>query len=261
MTSIPADRLSRDSADAAPLATAYRMIRRNVADLLGGRRLAMTAVVPSCPDWTVRDLVTHLVDVAARVNARVTSVDDSAVAGAAANKPVLVITPVERTATSVTADVPTSDAAVRGLLDRWERYAEPIDQFLSMPFSIDRGILIMDTFTHELDLRWALGVPPPIDHPARPIAMGILVKGFSAAVRTHRLPAVRIETEHGQWQAGEGVPAAVMSGPWYDVYLALSGRRSAEQIHALQWSADPAGWLSAFTWGPFTVPDAPDGAR
>ncbi|MFV2018981.1 maleylpyruvate isomerase family mycothiol-dependent enzyme [Micromonospora sp. LOL_023] len=240
MTELTTDRTDRPATDPAPLAAAYRQIRRNMADLLDEHDSALALGVATCPGWTVGDLLGHLVEVCARVNARVTGGGDPAPTGGGDPAPTGV----------------ASSGSVQQLFEAWQRYSGPVEMFLSEPFTLDRAVLVMDTFTHELDLRRALGVAPPIGHPAQPVAMEVLVKGFSAAVRARQLPAVRIETEHGQWLVGDGEPAAVASGSWYEIYLMLSGRRTEAQIRALQWSADPAPWFPAFTWGPFVMPSA-----
>ncbi len=43
----------------------YAHVRRNVIELLAAPRPVADPVVPACPEWTLRDLVTHLVGVAA----------------------------------------------------------------------------------------------------------------------------------------------------------------------------------------------------
>ncbi|SCG58990.1 maleylpyruvate isomerase family mycothiol-dependent enzyme [Micromonospora halophytica] len=211
---------------------AYRRVRETAATLLAGSRSAAATPVPTCPEWSVADLVTHLVEVCARVHGRVTGAEP----------------------------VPVPSGAVPELLELWERLSRPVEEFLDGPMSLDRGIMVMDAFTHELDLRRALDTPPPVDHPALPIAMDVVVKGFAASLEGHGLPPVAAETEYGRWVASAGEPAATMSGPWYEVYLALAGRRSAAQIRSLRWSVDPGRWLPAFTWGPFRMPEPAEAA-
>ncbi|MFD0205215.1 MULTISPECIES: maleylpyruvate isomerase N-terminal domain-containing protein [Saccharothrix] len=43
----------------------------------------------------------------------------------------------------------------------------------------------------------------------------------------------------------------------HDLHRTLTGRRSHQQITALDWSGDPSRWLPAFTWGPFAAPTEP----
>ncbi|MCX4472228.1 maleylpyruvate isomerase family mycothiol-dependent enzyme [Micromonospora sp. NBC_01655] len=208
---------------------AYRQVREATAALLAQGPPGVGAEpVAHCPGWTVRDLVAHLVEICARVHGRVTG----------------------------STPGPVPDGGLPELLDEWERLSGPVEEFLAGPGSMDRNILVMDAFTHELDLRQALGVPPPVDHPALPVASGVLLTGLSASLDGHGLPPLTVETEHGRHVAGTGVPVATMSGPWHEVYLSLAGRRTTAQIRSLRWSADPGRWLPAFTWGPFRVPES-----
>ncbi|MFF3852180.1 maleylpyruvate isomerase family mycothiol-dependent enzyme [Micromonospora sp. NPDC002575] len=218
------------SGSAGTVVAAYRQVREATARLLAEASPDADALpVAHCPDWTVRDLVAHLVEVCARVHGRVTG----GVPG------------------------PTPDGRASELFAEWERLSGPVEEFLAGPGSMDGHILVMDAFTHELDLRQALGVAPPVEHPALPVASGVLLKGLSASLDGHGLPPLAVRTEHGTVVAGTGEPTVTVAGPWHEVYLSLAGRRSAAQIRALRWSADPGRWLPAFTWGPFRVPESP----
>lgn len=212
------------------IAAAYRQVRETTAALLAADPAAATAPVPTCPGWSVADLVAHLVEICARVHERATG--------------------------QPPGPVPGTEAGLPELLERWHRLSPPVEEFLAGPGSMDRGILVMDAFTHELDLRQALGAPPPVDHPALPVAMDVLVTGLAASLAGRGLPPLAVETDSGRWVAGSGEPGATMSGPWHEVYLALAGRRTETLIRSLRWSEEPGRWLPAFTWGPFRVPEA-----
>ncbi|MFY1654418.1 maleylpyruvate isomerase family mycothiol-dependent enzyme [Solwaraspora sp. WMMB762] len=237
---------------AGPAAAGYRQVRRNVAELLTAGSPDLAAAVPGCPDWSIADLASHLVQVCARVHERIVS-GEAAAEGTGGGPPPAGIQFSLLPADRATAPLPAG--GIGELLDDWTRLSGPVEQFLGEPFSVRRGILVMDAFTHELDLRQALGVDPPApEHPALPVAMGILAKGLSLSTRNRSLPALRVETDLGQWPIGEGALAATVAGSWHDVYQAMSGRLTEERIRALRWSADPAPWIAAFTWGPFVVP-------
>lgn len=210
-------------------AGAYRRAREATGALVSTDGAVATLPVPHCPGWTVADLVAHLVEICGRVHERITG--------------------------QPPGPVPTAQAGLPDLLARWERLSGPVEEFLTGPDSMDRNILVMDAFTHELDLRQALGVPPPVDHPALPVALDVLVKGLSASLAGHGLPPLAVVCDLGRRVAGVGEPGATVSGPWYEVYLALAGRRSSARIRSLRWSEDPQRWLPAFTWGPFRVPE------
>src|SRR5262249_10883405 len=153
---------------------------------------------------------------------------------------------------------PAVDAAA-GLaeqLDWWQVTGERLE-LLAAGGALRLHRLLMDAFTHELDLRAALGVPPPTDHPAYPAVLEVVVGGLDWSFSMHGLPAVALSCAALSWVAGPGRPAARVRGSCYHLYRSLTGRRTPAQIAALDWSADPWQWLPAFFWGPFSEPAGP----
>ncbi|WET81321.1 maleylpyruvate isomerase family mycothiol-dependent enzyme [Amycolatopsis sp. QT-25] len=213
----------------ATAAEGYRQVRGNIALLLTGHAGAGERPVPACPQWTVRELVAHLTQICDRVITRF---------GGAA------------------CPVPES-ASVAEVLRLWLERGPEADALLDADGDgKSRGdIMVMDAFTHELDLRYALGAPPPEAHGAWLRSFEVLVGGLGSSLGEHGLPGLRIETEGATWIAGTEPVAAVLSGTPVDLYRSLAGRRSPAQIAALAWPGDAEPWLRAFTWGPFAPPD------
>ncbi|WP_433241128.1 maleylpyruvate isomerase family mycothiol-dependent enzyme [Streptosporangium sp. CA-135522] len=211
-----------------PADAAYSHVRNNVTRLLADRPAAGDLTVAACPEWTVRDVVAHLVGICAAVAVKL--------GGRSAAEP-----------------LPGSDAALADLLDAWAVAGEQAERLIAG--ARRGGVMTMDAFTHELDIRHALGVPPPAGHPAYPGALDVVVGGFSAEVSRRGLPALSIETAGARWAAGgEGRPAVTLEAGRYDLYRSLAGRRTHAQIARLRWSEDPRPWLPAFAWGPFEPP-------
>jgi uncharacterized protein (TIGR03083 family) len=227
--------------DEVPSHVVYRQVRENVIGLLSDRPDAAGRTVPTCPEWTVRDLVNHLVDICAMVTRRLS--------GQAAEPP----------PDGPPGDSPDGAPDLARLLARWAQLGGRLDRLAAAVAHPRNPVMAMDAFSHELDLRRALELPPPAGHPAYPGMLGVVVGGFSAQVIAHGLPALRIEVPDAHWTAGQdGPPAATMRAPGpHDLYRTLTGRRTHAQIRALSWSADPAPWLPAFEWGPFSPPARP----
>ncbi|MFJ9785531.1 maleylpyruvate isomerase family mycothiol-dependent enzyme [Amycolatopsis sp. NPDC101161] len=213
----------------APDFVGYPEVRRGVRALLGGRDGVGGRRVPACPEWTVADLLGHLTGIAERVLAR------------------------------HGGPVPASAAStVPELLDHWDDVGEDLDRRLAEAGGRSGEVMVMDAYTHELDLRAALGVPPPVEHAAWAPSFEVLVRGFSGSVAGRELPALRLRTTGGsQWTAGAGRPAATLTAPAHELYRALAGRRSLAQLAGLEWSTAPGPWLPAFSWGPFSPPRSP----
>lgn len=215
--------------DRNPNHECYRQVRRNVAELLAQPRQVADPVVPSCPDWTLRGLLTHLVGVAAAAIGRLSG------------------WPAALSSSSADMDIPE-------LVATWEKLGAEADLLMAGAGGRCGNILVMDAFTHELDIRYAIGAELPAEHPAFAGSFAVLAGGFADAVRAHDLPALRLSVGSTQWTIGDGAPAATLTATRYDLYRSLAGRRSHHQITALDWTRDSHRWLPAFTWGPFTPP-------
>jgi uncharacterized protein (TIGR03083 family) len=214
-----------------PHHVAYRASRELLTALLADRPEAADVPVPACPGWTVGDVLVHLLSVNRRV-VQGTEVE-------------LWEIPSER-----------PQGGLRALLDDWAALDEGTERRLTEPYQLQHSVLIMDVFSHENDIRSALGEPVPADHPAYPLALDLLVLGFGREVRTLGLPALRLEAPGATWVAGEGEPAGTVRGHRRDLLRSLSGRRTLEQIYALDWTGNAEIWSTAFTWGPFQPPEA-----
>ncbi|MEJ2885696.1 maleylpyruvate isomerase N-terminal domain-containing protein [Actinomycetospora aeridis] len=206
---------------------AYRTVRKAVAEIVTTGDVAARPV-PSCPEWTGRDLVGHLVDIACRVSARCgRPVEPGVVAG---------VGTVE------------DDLAV------WETVGARLDPLIA---GGGAEVMVMDAFTHELDLHRSAGTAPERGHPAFATSLGVLVAGVGGEIRERGLPALRVRAGGSQWIAGDGEPAATVTGADYDVHRAFAGRRSLDQVRGLDWSTDPDAWLPAFRWKAFHPPARP----
>jgi hypothetical protein len=54
---------------------------------------------------------------------------------------------------------------------------------------------------------------------------------------------------------GDGVPQATVTAPPFELFRALSGRRSLDQIRDFSWDGDPEPYLGVFS--PFEAPREP----
>ncbi|MEV7782444.1 maleylpyruvate isomerase family mycothiol-dependent enzyme [Kitasatospora sp. NPDC088351] len=217
--------------DPAEQHLAYRRSRKAIATLVAGLPDPAAVGVSACPNWSVRDLIGHLVHICESFVA----LEDSQID----------LGPLE--------GVPAAE-----LLDRWDGLDGALLEALGHTPELRRRILLLDVFSHELDLRLGLDAPAePTAHPAFDGALDLSTMGFGLAVHGGGLPALRIETPGRAWVVGEGAPAATVRGVAVDVFRSLTGRRTWPQIEGLEWSGGSAGkWAEAFAWGPFAPPAA-----
>jgi uncharacterized protein (TIGR03083 family) len=211
------------------LAALYRDTRERLTDLVAGLDTGMLgAEVPACPGWAVRDVFAHL-----------TAIPEDALAGRLAGIP-----DEEFTAGQIArlADVPVAE-----MVTRWSaaapQFEEAIEAFKIWP-------AVIDVASHEQDIRGALGLPGARGCAAIRQTAPRLVSWLDLPIR------VRIVTEHGEYLAGdgEGEPSLTLSTSEFELFRWRMGRRSAAQLAAMDWSADPSAVLSQLTvFGPATA--------
>lgn len=191
----------------------------------------MDRPVPATPDWTARELLSHMVGLGHDVLAG-DEPDDHNEAWTQAQ--------VDQRADRTPTD----------LLAEWR---DDADAMLSYLRESDVRPL-NDLLIHEQDLRGALGPPGGRDtvglHHVRDTMAARL------AGRVGRLAPVRLEADDWSWQSHPGEPGVVLAASSYDLTRALTTRRTAGQLRSWVDSGDVEPFLEAFALlGP--LPDAP----
>jgi hypothetical protein len=148
------------------------------------------------------------------------------------------------------------------LLDEWEALAPPLEELLGQLGDAVDPRLVIDAWTHEQDVRAAVGTTRPA---ADELVDWIVERSVPAWVRRAErrgLPALEVRCGDRVW-GPEGRPAAVvLTVEPYEATRVLTGRRSAAQFAALDWAGtdDPlefAPVVVAFTLAPRDLVDAP----
>ena len=188
----------------------YAGIRDSLSVLirsLGPHELA--APVPSCPGWSVHDVIAHLAGVAADAVNGVhpgESLDDW-------------------TAHHVAERVGTATNLV---LREWERSSSQFEVLLNRDTSTLPASVI-DLATHDDDIRGAIGRPSassPV-HDALPL---LLSQRWLQGIERSGLTPVRVVMSNGDpWAGDSDAPLTVRATPSF-LYRAAMGRRSRAQI-------------------------------
>jgi hypothetical protein len=205
-------------ADRVPLSLLYREARERTAALVPG--LDDTLPVPATPGWSVHDVVAHLAGAAQDV-----------VSG---NGPTDGPTP-EWTARHVERGrgVPTAD-----LLQQWGEAAVAVEALLE---NAPIWPLVFDATSHEHDLRGVVG-----DTGARD-SVGVVL-GAKLLLGALRVSApLRVVTATHDVRVGPDAPdeeRTVLRTTDFEAFRWRMGRRSAAQLAAMDWSADPAPFLA-----------------
>ena len=196
-----------------------------------------TAPVRGCPQWAVRDVIAHVTGVCADVlsgNIEGVATDPWTAAQVASRK-----------------DTPLAE-----ILAEWSTVAPQVEAMaMHFPARVDEQ-WILDLTTHEHDIRGALSSPGERDSAGVRVGLDFAVTmGLAASIEGRRLPALRVVAGRDEWVVGDGEPAASVEGSPFDVFRAMTGRRSANQIRALDWDGDADVFVPAFGYGPFTLPE------
>lgn len=197
-------------------------------------------VVPATPKWTVHDLLAHLVSVPSEI---------------ASGKLTGIPTP-EQTQAQVDE---RRGRGIPALLAEWDQGLGPIVE--ATRAGLIPAPLAVDAITHEQDLRGALGSPAVPDADAVTWAalgfsMGLGMRLKEAGLAPLRLcdPATGFDVTAGRAEA-----AATVTAPVFELFRAIAGRRSRDQVAAYAWDGDSAPYLDAFCiFGPLPEQDLYD---
>ena len=222
------------------IGSTYAEGRRRILELVADLSPeAGAAPVPTCPDWSVQDVVAHLAGSCADIVAGRT---DGITTAAWADAQV-----AERRGRSMAALVEEWTAAAYRLEAAADRFPTPLGR-----------VWILDVTTHEHDIRAALGRPGARDATGIGIGLAVLVgEAFHGALCARSLGPLAVRTPDRSWVVGvdaAGTPAtASVEASAFELFRGLTGRRSRAQIAALEWSVDPEPYLDAFQFATFTT--------
>jgi uncharacterized protein (TIGR03083 family) len=179
--------------------------------------------VPACPDWTVRQLLSHMIGLNADV--------------LAGNEP------DDHNATWTQAQVDRqADQGVPDLTAEWRTMTEPMRDWMS-----HNGTRPMaDLLIHEQDLRGALGVPGAKDTEGLAALRDRFVGRLAAGLAD--LPPLALQAPNWQWtNTGTTADAAVVvTASNFELTRAVLARRSANQLRQWTTKGDITPYLPAF---------------
>jgi hypothetical protein len=104
-------------------------------------------------------------------------------------------------------------------------------------------ILVTDLAVHGQDVRNALNQPGDRDSAGVRIALASYAAALALRLAQRGLAPLRLRYEGKERMAGEGEPGATLTADRYEIFRALAGRRSVEQMRAMDWEGDPGPYL------------------
>lgn len=208
--------------------------------------------VPTCPEWSIADVIAHMVGVCADVLA-------GNIEGVATDP---------WTAAQVEA---RRGRSIKELLDEWSEVAPPVEGMAQhFPGRVPTQ-WILDITSHEHDIRHALRAPGAQDTENVAMVLEFMIGGLATSIAAHGLPPLEARADGNAWVVGgEGetdlsavllgadppiggdrVPEATVEASTFDWVRGLTGRRNFDQLRNFTWTGDAERYLPAFTFGPF----------
>lgn len=211
----------------------YADLRSDTIALVAGLTSDKAEVkVPQSPAWSIRDVIAHVVGIV-----------DDVVSGNLAGLG--------------TDDWTAAQLAKRNghslgeICDEWVALA-PAFRELGDANPVMPMRLCADLVTHHHDIFQALGRRGERDTAAVRLGLERYGPYFCERAEQAGLPTVRVEAGEQMWQSEAGEPAAVVTGSAFDLLRAFSGRRSAAQVLAMNWTGDARPYLDVVT--PYGLP-------
>jgi len=194
---------------------------------------ALAATVPACPDWAVRDLLSHMVGLGADVLAGDEPDDHNSA--------------WTQRQVEARRDRPAAD-----LLAEWRGLADQLMAWMQAHGSRP----LNDVVIHEQDLRGAVGVVGGRDSDGLRIVRDRMAVRFASALDDQ--PPIALVSGEWAWcsQGEVGDAVVVVEAHAFDLARALTSRRTADQLRSWTRRGDVAPYLDAFAMlGP--LPTAP----
>lgn len=188
---------------------------------------ALDTTVPACPEWTVRQTYAHLaglcVDVAA--GTATPPVSDDVTARQVAER---------------------ADRGIAEICDEWRAGTPGLLALMGAQTRLRYRLPAVDAWTHENDIRGALGMAPLTEH--SDALLDFALTGLGRAW-PGQAPGLTVTAADRSWTLGAGGDLH-WRGTAFELYRALMGRRTPGQIAAMDWTGDPAPILPALSLMP-----------
>ena len=210
------------------IARHYQSAHERLADLARGLSAEQAGTpVPGTPGWSVHDVLAHLA-----------AIPTDGLAGRIKGIPT-----DEQTAAQVAE---RKDRDVHELLAEWTPNVPTMCE--GAKADLVPPNLAVDALTHEQDIRGALGSPPALTKDELRFCTTLYAFGCGRGLKDAGIAPLAIAATDTDFAftAGVGEPAASVRASEFELFRALSGRRSRAQVAAYAWDGDPAPYLERF---------------
>lgn len=231
----------------ADVAEIYSVTRKELASFVSGlTKEELERPVPATPGWSIRDVIAHLTG-----NVERASQGDfpTNFFGAMGSAPA--VAELNDWTDRQVAERRKRD--LQDVLDEWEHATAAVVPMIrgDVPWPgqvifFAGHALLTDLAVHQQDIYGALGLVKDRDEGPVRIGFSSYVGGAHLRIKSADRPSLRFLTEAKEKVAGDGDPAATVRAPRFELFRALSGRRSPDQVRAYEWDGDPEPFLDLF---------------
>jgi len=177
--------------------------------------------VPTTPGWTIKDLIAHQADLLAAYKRGDPKEAFSPGWGDRGVK--------ER-----------HDQSLQECISEWNAHIDDPGDIFESPMATTA---VSDVLAHEQDIRNALGKPGARDEEGMVPSIEMALSFIEKKAESAEVPPLRIVTDDIDKQLGKGDPEVELRTSTFDLFRALHGRRTLDQMRALKWQGDPEPWL------------------
>lgn len=218
-------------------AALYERERRALVDVVRALTDEQRATtVPATPAWSVQDALAHVVGIAASLNA-----GD--------------VGPGDADAWTAAQVEGRRGRSVDELAAEWDAEAPVFEDGLRL-FGYELGSHFLgDLLQHVADVRHAVGLPRPADDDALLVALDFYLDSFHRSLLDAGVGTVVVDAAGDEWTLGTGGTVATVRAGRYELFRALGGRRTLDQIRSLTWTGEPERIVRLVSR--YGVPDTP----
>lgn len=177
--------------------------------------------VPACPEWTVHDLLAHLVSTPMTILAG--DIPDEVMGGGDPNPWLGEL---------------VEDNAGRSVIDLARWWASD-DEALAEVVG-GAGLLLADLMAHEGDLHGAIGSRAHRCAPELDAQVDAALAGLRPGIVAAGLPPICVDTGTDRHSSGEGDPGWTLRTTLWEAHRALNSRRTREELAVLEHEGDPS---------------------
>ncbi len=193
--------------------------QRLIATMRAASSEQLARSVPATPAWSVRDALAHVVGITADLNALDFGTGD----------------PEAWTAHQVET---RREDSIEEIVEEWDREATKFEDGLRL-FGYGIGShYVADLHAHLQDVRMTLGLDAARDPETVLVALDFYLESLDETLRETGSSAIELLVGGERHVAGEPPVLASVKGDAFELLRSLSGRRSLEQIRALDWDGD-----------------------